>query len=324
MMIDQLEPKIAQVVRANTGKLGIDPVVHTLELTKLGVGEANLNVLVHINNTHKRTFRLCIRPDLDGNPRKEFLSLSRLPPGLGPKPYLLDDSRAVLPYPFLVLSFVEGSHVHEWTREHFVAHGQKLARLHRQKYELWGEIGNEQSTPFELHGSFLAALEWWTQHYPALFDIPEVSRLVPKLEAFFRRKNHLSVTRSSLVHGDLTASNILFAGAEPHYIDWEWLSLSDSAIDVTQIGWDIAVPPWQFALTAKQLNWFLASYQALLPDETLRERREVWMVSYKFFDHLHYRSKFLPSGSKTVSELPAQHYLSAIERVYNSLATQFL
>ncbi len=47
------------------------------------------------------------------------------------------------------------------------------------------------------------------------------------------------------------------------------------------LGWDVATA-WQMELRGERLDGFLAAYLALEPDETLRERRDLWMVSTMF------------------------------------------
>jgi len=44
-------------------------------------------------------------------------------------------------------------------------------------------------------------------------------------------------------------------------------------------------------LKGERLDGFLAAYLVLEPDETLCERRDLWMVSTMFFDQLYHRTQ---------------------------------
>ena len=56
------------------------------------------------------------------------------------------------------------------------------------------------------------------------------------------------------------------------------------------LGWDVATA-WQMELRGERLDGFLAAYLALEPDETFRERRDLWMVSTMFFDQMYHRTQ---------------------------------
>ena len=173
---------------------------------------------------------------------------------------------------------------------------------------------------------FHDGLAYWRTYYPALFEIDVVTQLVPRLDAYTATHNSLftGLPSFSLIHGDPCVPNVLFDhDGEVHYIDWEWMGYGDPALDVAQLGWDIANPPWQIALVGDRLDAYLGAYQAHRPDPTLRERREVWMAHLKFFDHLHYRTK-AQQHRTGANDAPREHYLSAVERIADSLIAQFL
>ncbi len=73
----------------------------------------------------------------------------------------------------------------------------------------------------------------------------------------------------------------------------EWATIGDPACDLATVGWDIATA-WQFELTGERLDRFLETYLMLEPDDTLRQRRDVWMVYTMFFDQMYHRTQ-IPS-----------------------------
>ncbi len=44
-------------------------------------------------------------------------------------------------------------------------------------------------------------------------------------------------------------------------------------------------------LTGERLDSFLDTYLALEPDDTLRQRRDLWMVYTMFFDQMYHRTQ---------------------------------
>jgi aminoglycoside phosphotransferase (APT) family kinase protein len=171
---------------------------------------------------------------------------------------------------------------------------------------------------------FRDSLAYWRTREPALFDIEVVTQLVPHLTSYFAAHNDLftGLASFSLLHGDLCVPNILFDHGTVHYIDWEWMAYGDPALDVAQLGWDIANPPWQLVPLGQRLEAYLGAYAAERPDATLRQRREIWMVYLKFFDHLHYRTKAQQQAGAGVGAMT--QYQAAVERITASLTAQFL
>ncbi len=317
--------ELARLFRANRAAIGITDPIDTLTTTTLGVGESNLSLRVDVNGRESFTARLAYRPDAEAHLAREFEHLTLLPAGVGPTPLYLDTSRREMPYPCAILSFVPGEPRADWSVEDLRAHAATLARLHHHQVPYWGSIGEEHERPFDMRQRFHKSLDYWKAAYPYLFEIDVVARLVPRLDAYIDAHSNLftSLPAFSLVHGDPCVPNILFDQGEVHYIDWEWMVWGDPALDVAQVGWDIANPPWQLALTGDRLDAYLHAYQAHRPDPTVRERREVWMAYIKFFDHLHYRTKARPPHIEA-SNVSPDHYAATVDRIVGSLVVQFL
>ncbi len=318
---------LARLFRENHVALGIADPIATLTTTTLGAGESNLSLRVEVNGRQSFTARLAYRAEAkaDVNLAREFEQLTLLPAGVGPTPLYLDLSKRHVPYPCAVLSFVPGAPRAEWSVEDVRAYAATLARLHRPQVPHWGAIGDAHERPFDMRQRFHDSLAYWRTHHPALLEIDTVARLVLRLDAYTAAHNSLftGLSSFSLVHGDPCVPNVLFDhNGEVRYIDWEWMGYGDPALDVAQLGWDIANPPWQIALVGDRLDAYLGAYQAHRPDPTLRERREVWMAHLKFFDHLHYRTKAQQHQTEA-NNVSRKHYLSAVERIADSLIAQF-
>jgi len=268
---------------------------------------------------------LAYRAEGEAHLVREFERLALLPLGIGPTPLYLDTSRREVPYPCAILSFVPGEPHADWSVEDLRAHAATLARVHQHQVPYWGSIGEEQERPFDMRQRFHESLDYWEIAYRRLFEIDIVARLVPRLDVYIDAHNSLftGLPAFSLVHGDPCVPNILFEQGEVRYIDWEWMVWGDPALDVAQLGWGIANPPWQIALTEGRLDAYLQAYQAHRPDPTVRERREVWMAYIKFFDHLHYRTKARRPRLEA-DDLSTDHYAATVERIVGSLVAQFL
>jgi aminoglycoside phosphotransferase (APT) family kinase protein len=315
---------LARLIHGQHAALGIGEPIGTLATALLGAGESNLSLRVDVNGQPRFTARLAYRPEADAHLAHEFADLALLPPGIGPTPLHLDLSRQYVPYPCAILSFVPGDIHVDWPSEDLQTHAATLARLHQQQMPCWGATDDLHNGPFDMHERFRASLTYWRTHHPELFEIAVVERLVPRLDAYFAAHNDLFTALPSFspVHGDLCVPNILFDRGAVRYIDWEWMEYGDPAMDVAQLGWDIANPPWQLCLVGERLDAFLGAYLAHRPDPVLPERRKVWITYFKFFDHLHFRTR--AAQQVTAPPATAPQYVAAVERIEQALVAQFL
>jgi aminoglycoside phosphotransferase (APT) family kinase protein len=315
------QDELARLLHAHSAALGIIGPITAVTTSLLGRGESHLSLRVDVNEQQCFTARLAYRPDWDAQLAREFEYLTLLPSGIGPAPLYLDLSKRYVPYPCAILSFVRGASRSDWSSNDLQVHAATLARLHQAQAPHWGGIGDLRQRPFDMRQHFHAALAYWRTHHPDLFSLDVVARLVPRLDDYVTAHNDLftALHSFSLVHGDMCVPNILFDNSAVRYIDWEWTEYGDPAVDITQLGWDIANPPWQLCLVQDRLDTFLAAYQAHRPDPTLRPRREVWMAYYKFFDHLHFRTRAAQQQDRS-----RQQYVAAVERIERALVAQFL
>lgn len=324
--LDAYRSRILAALAGHRASLPFHNSLEEEEISLLGVGESNLMLKLEAEGQEPLTMRLAYRADLaDLRLPQEYHLLRQLPPGLGPCPYVLDMSRKLLPYPFAILSFVPGDPLVECSDEILRVHARKLVQLHQRESATWTTWEGQQSgEPFSLYQRFQKEVAFWRAFDPHLFEEEPLCQLVPRLDAYFRERDHLftALRRFSLAHCDLCASNILVYQGDVHYIDWEYGRYGDGAVDFAQMAWDIDNPPWHIKLDKQQLHTLFQTYLTLRPDETLIERYEAWCVYIKFFDHLgHHRTALRPQA---IQAFPRSHYERASQRLRASLVSQFL
>lgn len=325
--LDTYRPRILAILQAYRAVLPLCGSFEEATITILGVGESNLMLLIALEGQEPLTMRLAYRADIaERLLPQEFRLLQCLPEGLGPRPFVLDMSRQVLPYPFALLSFVPGTPLVACTEDILRAHALKLACLHEDWSTTWTSQEERQSSgPFDLYQRFQESLASWRAFDAQIFECEPVRQLVPKLDAYFRECNPLftALTRFPLVHYDLCASNILIYQGDVRYIDWEYGCYGDGAVDFAQMAWeDIDNPPWHIKLNKQQLATLFQTYLERHPDPTLIERYKAWCVYIKFFDHLgHQRTAQHP---RAIQAFPSAYYTGVSQRLLAALVRQFL
>ncbi|GGR87072.1 hypothetical protein GCM10010252_27250 [Streptomyces aureoverticillatus] len=236
----------------------------------------------------------------------EFTALTVLPDGIGPSAVLLEQARDnPLGSPYMVCGYVSGRVLRptEWNDDLLAAHARQMSRLHTPAFDRCGDIEappEERATHLSLTRLFTTGLTWWSETHPHVVDDPEVSRLLPRVEAFvaaaepaFRR-----LERFTLIHGDLVVPNILVDDAgTPRYVDWEWAEIGDPAQDLAYIGGCVPAPPWYVPLDRTRIRRLLENYLRHSPDPwgetlgSLETRRDAWEVYERFFSSLHFRTR---------------------------------
>jgi aminoglycoside phosphotransferase (APT) family kinase protein len=283
---------VAAIILCHRDSLGLERI-DQVETALLGQGEANLNVLVTVNQVQRLNLRIGLREaESDRTLQREYDVLHLVPQGIGPRAHLVDLSRTQLPQPYMLLDYLAGEVKTNWDMADLEAHARTLARLHQQTFAQHGAIGQLSNPPYDMLHRFDEGVSYWQTHHPYLLEIPVVQRLLPAIRQLISVNTDLfsDLQRFTLVHGDAHPLNILFQGDRVAYIDWEWAAIGDPAQDIAMLGWDVATA-WQMELKGERLDGFLAAYLVLEPDETLRERRDLWMVSTMFFDQLYHRTQ---------------------------------
>lgn len=304
---------VTAIVREHRDVLGLEEI-EGVASSLLGQGEANLNVLVTVNQSRRFNLRIGLRDRESGRTlESEFDVLQIAPPGIGPRAFLVDFSRTALPQPYMVLEYLQGELKKTWDAADLQAHARTLARLHQRKFDRHGAVRHLSDAPYDFLHRFHVAVNYWQTHHPYLLDIPIVQRLLPPIRHFVAGHNDLftALRRFTIVHGDAHALNILFTGDRVRSIDWEWATIGDPASDIAMIGWDIATA-WQMELTGERLDAFLETSLELEPDDTLRQRRDLWMVYTMFFDQMYHRTQIPddPTGRQSYTVQQIETYLT--------------
>lgn len=148
------------------------------------------------------------------NAEKEHKVLQTLDGFLGPRVYLLDTSKQLMEYDYMVLDYIEGDGIKEFTDESLVEIAEKLKQLHQITYK------NENTSLIS---------DWTkiniTENSKKLGqDIQgKISPLWEKLTKLHNKVQPLIKTYSphTLIHDDLILGNFIQTNDGIKLIDWE-------------------------------------------------------------------------------------------------------
>jgi thiamine kinase-like enzyme len=160
---------------------------------------------------------------------------------------------------------------------------------------------------------------------PRLFEDKDLKRFMPKIKEYLKSKRELflPLKKFSLCHKDPCLTNTLLTKDGLRYIDWEWASYWDNALDVAMF-FDPNFPqyPWKIKLSGKRRDYFLNQYLKIIKDKTLKERVKVWQDYMIFTDLMFFKWKLLNYDKKT-SDLPKKLYAEHKKICVKSLTKMF-
>jgi len=235
----------------------------------------------------------------------EFDYLHFVPPDVGPQPValMMDEGKDAIGCPCIVTTYVEGSikKPDQWSDHDLANLADVIARLHQSTSKPVGEVR------LDLVAECEQTIDWYTTGYPRVYQ-GATTELGRRVLAWLRAHAPCmaSCHRVALVHGDLVATNVVFAAERPRFIDWEWAEFSDPAKDLVLIGGRVFADPWYVPLSAIQVDSFIDAYidsmrkysqglddHGLAPDthDDLRERRAVWEIYERFASSLSFSVK---------------------------------
>jgi thiamine kinase-like enzyme len=283
---------IKVIIEHHRHTLALDHVGH-VDVSFIGQGYANLNVLVTVNQAHQFNLRIGLKNNKTAARKlqNEVDVLRRVPVGIGPRSFVVDLSRTHLPKPYSILQYLPGETKTLWSDVDLETHACRLAQLHQRKFAQHGKFGRLTQAEFDILNDFRDNLHYWQIHYPALFDLATFQRLIPTIRQFVadHAKLFSGLHTFTIVHNDLNMRNMVFHDNRLYYIDWQWTRVGDPALDIASFAWDIDNPPGIMKLTGQRLDMFLTTYFGHKVDATLRQRRDVWMVFGMFFALFFYR-----------------------------------
>ncbi|USQ79695.1 phosphotransferase [Ornithinimicrobium faecis] len=249
---------------------------------------------------------------VDALPRpmsEEFAALVAAPEGIGPRPIHLatvaDPLGAELgsqtsDTAYMVVEHVPGHPrpAAGWTDDLLATHAAQLVRLHERAYDGWGDVtATDRLEPrLSMVDTGEASMQWWSDQHPGLATAADVAALWPRVRALFAatEPQFERLERFALTHGDAALPNILVAGGQPRYVDWEWSSIGDPARDLAFIGGDVWLDPWYLRLGPERIERYLHAYVAAGGQgepASLAARGRCWLVNEVFFLALHFRRR---------------------------------
>lgn len=202
--------------------------------------------------------------------------------------------------PWVVGTFVPGQvkSFDAWTPQDITRHVATMARLHcGRPSESRGPVGAATESDLDLLADFDAGWGWWEGEHPEVTRTAGVQELHAAVRAFLAERSDAfaELATFALVHGDLVATNIVFDGEVPRYIDWEWSEFGDIAHDLAYVGGTVHGGPWYVPMDAAAVNGTVQTYAATVASlgghvdtDSLRRRRDCWEVYERFLSSLHF------------------------------------
>lgn len=228
----------------------------------LGKGVSNINYLVKAENK-KFVFRLNANLRRPEKSKKEFNSLKAIEPlKISPKPIFLGKN-------FIILEYVEGiPFTNKKITSSFIINLAKLvAKLHSFHTDFSLPIEESKVTNKEMN-DWLKNLKENLKNTTLLSIILKTKKELEKEQQLLKKLGKIPFV---IAHGDICEQNILKTKKGLVLIDFEDLSLKDSADEIAKIFVDFGVP---FNKSQKKL--FLKEYFKIKKDNNLEERIKIY------------------------------------------------
>jgi len=204
----------------------------------LGRGNNNENFVI---NTQQDRFVLRIENNSQfKNIKKEFVFLAQTNGKFGPRVFLFDSSRKIIPKDYFVEEFIEGEHPKK-IDDVFI---KVMAKWYRELHKNKGRNKNylDQKDEFDLMKSFRSHGFSTYQKYKHIlnkeyFDILE--RIYNHAICVIKENDNLfsGCRNLSLNHGDPTSTNIFYVDGEIKLIDWEFVRYDLPEFDIAFFCW---------------------------------------------------------------------------------------
>ena len=279
---------------------------------KLGVGECNINYLIIID---KKKFVCRVSMDED-KAEKEYESLKLVKElNIAPKPFYLFKKDDYFDKDFLIIEFIEGKPFRQGRRAFEDSQIKELAallsKLHSENIKLPVNDKTPYQEVFKYAEEFVNKINNYTNSkYSKYLNevLLEVKKIIKESEEPIY----------SLIHGDVCPQNVVETKKGMRLIDWESISYSDPARDVTNVIVD-------FGLRKKRLELFLSEYYKKRKDDTLLRR----VKTHKVLTRTNYFLWELVRTSEIINnELPREYikktsaktHLNEAKRQYKELS----
>lgn len=276
---------------------------NNIEVNTLGNGENHLIYLALVNGK-KFVFRISFREELESALKKEFEILKKLPSGLGPKPFIFDNSEKIIPNSFMIQSFVSGKKIKKWTKDLLRTHAKQLALLHSK---------NITEKRENLYDVFIKRANFSKNNQPEVVkDDKLIEDVFIRLNELFSNNKQIfeKHKHSYLIHADLHDDNVLFEDDKLHYVDWEEARYGDNALDVATLLWFIELDDDNYKT---YLNTYLDNFK----DEDLEKRMTLWLLYKDFSLLLHKKWQSLEPETRAIKS--NEDYNKTIKEIINRL-----
>src|SRR5215204_5506940 len=175
---------VRAIIREHQDIFALDRIT-SVESALIGQGEANLNMLITVNQSQQFNLRIGLRDkESERTLQSEFDILQIVPKGIAPRAFMVDFSRTQLSQPYMLLEYIAGERKQAWQMEDLQTHARTLAHLHQRKFDRHGAIGNLSDAPYDFLYRYDVALRYWQTHHPYLLEIPMVQQLLPPIRHF--------------------------------------------------------------------------------------------------------------------------------------------
>ena len=221
-----------------------------IEFEILGRGAFNVNYLI---KTKQDNFVLRISNNSHRTLQNEYIFLKQTNGKFGPRVFLYDESKKILPYSYLILEFIPGEHPIKITNDFLIKMGQWYKELHdlksEQKPKYLGKLSNY---------SLIKSFEYRTRIY---YENREILKLQLQQELDRYYEDALSIIKKyddlfsdvkyySANQGDPTRYNVILEGEGIRLIDWEFVKYNLRE-------WDLAFFVWSYDLDKRDQELFL-------------------------------------------------------------------
>ena len=281
--------------------------------TELGGGEVNDTFLLDCGDT-KAVLRVTRYHDVI-NLEKEARALQVLEIHNIPKLLFFDESSRILNRAWILETYVEGTTPKILTNEQYKSLGAVLAEIHKVKHI-------EQVT-YDLWADFIFAAKRFGSE-ERLMNHPDsrmrelINRAKPYLIDHANRFGHV---QESLVHGDVTPSNILVDGDAVGLIDWEFSRFKDPMSDFSTAFYEdmeFNRGKWRVHITSAQKQAFYEGYTSA-GGEINEERITMWMNLDKLGAAVYLWWLLNESGRTDRSDEQRAQYALDLENLITSL-----
>jgi len=282
---------LKEQVRKVCEKLGQD----FISFDFLGRGCHNENYAI---NTKQDRFVLRVENNfIFKNLKNEYRFLKKSDGKFGPKVFLFDSSKKIIPNDFLVEEFVEGEHPKKFGGEFVKEMALWYKRLHENK-----DSGNvkplEKRDEIKRYNKFKHVLD------PEIKE--ELDRICSKCIVIFRKSKSLfREVNLSLNHGDPSGENIFILDEKIRLIDWEFVKYD-------YIEADLVFFMWSYDLNKKMRNLFLDTYGY----KKNSRRLDVFMLSH-ILGMISWKMQRLDLVYK--NKIDANQYCSTREQIYEEI-----